>query len=408
MAQSDYLTNLLGIDTAGVGQTRYEYTLPIFNELLSKGLSEEQISGYDTNFGLFNQFPYKAKPNPQQNYAQYEVVPNVEGEVPSSDEEEVEDSQVTIDYSEQQTEDKDDTITTSRYGTIRDNNTETLDISGVPFNKMSEQEIMDFGKRKGYVDEDGTLLGPQQFSDADTPPGLLGFGANMASGAIQALNDRQYNQYIKALKSKKMFLSGDKDKTFAEFSQAFKKANELSQSLNENLNITGSSGVVKIPGTAKSVNAIFNQFSPSGTDNDVVYHTSTGGHYNNDGKFVTGYGQTVAFGSMDDAIDTLQAAASSGDDSIVPDKFDAAWVKKMNNAKTVSQQQKKDINDAWNNIQSNNQTNENNSTLDWLDKNIDKSNTSSYSSNYSNNSGTQNNTSTVTKPKNSYKPPFLS
>ena len=359
MAQSDYLTNLLGIDKAGVGQTRYEYTLPIFNELLSKGLSEEQISGYDTNFGLFNQFPYKAKPNPQQNYAQYEVVPNVEGQVPSSDEEE-EDSQVTIDYSEQQTEDKDNTITTSRYGTIRDNNTETLDISGVPFNQMSEQEIMDFGKRKGYVDEDGTLLGPQQFSDADTPPGLLGFGANMASGAIQALNDRQYNQYIKALKSKKMFLSGDKDKTFAEFSQAFKKANELSQSLNENLRVTGSTGVVKIPGTAKSVNALFNQFSPSGTDNDVVYHTSTGGHYNNDGKFVTGYGQTVAFGSMDDAIDTLQAAASSGDDSIVPDKFDAAWVKKMNNAKTVSESQKTEINNAWQQIQSNNYNNNNN------------------------------------------------
>lgn len=353
MAQSDYLTNLLGIDKAGVGQTRYEYTLPIFNELLSKGLSEEQISGYDTNFGLFNQFPYKAKPNPQQNYAQYEVVPNVEGEVPSSDDEE-EDSQVTIDYSEQQTEDKDNTITTSRYGTIRDNNTETLDISGVPFNQMSEQEIMDFGKRKGYVDEDGTLLGPQQFSDADTPPGLLGFGLKMAGGPIQMLNDRQYKQFTNALKKKKMFLSGDKDKTFAAFSQAFKKANELSQSLNENLRITGSTGVVKIPGTAKSVNALFNQFSPSGTDNDVVYHTGTGGHYNNNGKFVTGYGQTVAFGSMDDAIDTLQAAASSGDDSIVPDKFDAAWVKKMNNAKTVSESQKTEINNAWQQIQNNN------------------------------------------------------
>lgn len=353
MAQSDYLTNLLGIDKAGVGQTRYEYTLPIFNELLSKGLSEEQISGYDTNFGLFNQFPYKAKPNPQQNYAQYEVVPNVEGEVPSSDDEE-EDSQVTIDYSEQQTEDKDNTITTSRYGTIRDNNTETLDISGVPFNQMSEQEIMDFGKRKGYVDEDGTLLGPQQFSDADTPPGLLGFGLKMAGGPIQMLNDRQYKQFTNALKKKKMFLSGDKDKTFAAFSQAFKKANELSQSLNKNLRVTGSTGVVKIPGTAKSVNALFNQFSPSGTDNDVVYHTSTGGHYNNNGKFVTGYGQTVAFGSMDDAIDTLQAAASSGDDSIVPDKFDAAWVKKMNNAKTVSESQKTEINNAWQQIQNNN------------------------------------------------------
>ena len=31
MAQSDYLTNLLGINPTGVGQTRYEYTLPIFN-----------------------------------------------------------------------------------------------------------------------------------------------------------------------------------------------------------------------------------------------------------------------------------------------------------------------------------------------------------------------------------------
>lgn len=359
MAQSDYLTNLLGIDPTGVGQTRYEYTLPIFNELLSKGLSEEQISGYDTNFGLFNQFPYKAKPNPQQNYSQYEVIPNVEGEVPSSDDEE-EDSQVTIDYSEQQSKDKNDTITTARYGTIRDNNTETLNISGVPFNQMSEKEIMDFGKRKGYVDEDGTLLGPQQFSDADTPPGLLGFGLKMASGPIQMLNDRQYKQFTNALKKKKMFLSGDKDKTFAAFSQAFKKANKLSQSLNENLRVTGSTGVVKIPGTAKSVNALFNQFSPSGTDNNVVYHTNTGGHYNNDGKFVTGYGQTVAFGSMDDAIDTLQAAASSGNDSIVPDKFDAAWVKKMNNAKTVSESQKTDINNAWQQIQNNNYNDSNN------------------------------------------------
>ncbi|HBY69382.1 MAG TPA: hypothetical protein DEG69_17525, partial [Flavobacteriaceae bacterium] len=146
----------------------------------------------------------------------------------------------------------------------------------------------------------------------------------------------------------------------AAFSQAFKKANELSQSLNKNLRVTGSTGVVKIPGTAKSVNALFNQFSPSGTDNDVVYHTGTGGHYNNNGKFVTGYGQTVAFGSMDDAIDTLQAAASSGDDSIVPDKFDAAWVKKMNNAKTVSESQKTEINNAWQQIQNNNYNDSNN------------------------------------------------
>tara|TARA_R100000781_G_scaffold20950_1_gene15827 strand:- start:319 stop:1497 length:1179 start_codon:yes stop_codon:yes gene_type:complete len=362
MAQSDYLTNLLGIDPSGTGQMRYEYTLPIFNELLSKGLTENQITGYDSNFGMFNQFPYKAKPNPQQNFAQYEVVPQVEGQVPTNDDEE-EDTEVNINYGGEQNNTTDYSITTERYGTIRDQNPETLDITGVPFSQMSEQELMNFGKNKGYVGEDGTLLGPQQVSDADTPPGLLGFGFKMAEAPIQMLNDRQYNQFIKALKSKKMFLEGDKNKTFAEFSQAFKKANELSKLLNENLRVAGSSGVVKIPGTAKSVNAIFNQFSPSGPNNDVVYHTGSGGYYNSDGNFVTGYGQTVAFGSMDDAIDTLQAAASSGDSSIVPDKFDGDWVAKMNNAKTVSQSQKDEINNAWQQIQSNNYQNNNQDTF---------------------------------------------
>jgi len=403
MAQSSYLTNLLGINPSGTGQTRYEYTLPIFNELLSQGLSEDQITGYDKDFGIFNQFPYKAKPNPQQNYAQYEVVPQATIETAE------EDTEDTVDYSNQSNESSNsfDTISTQRYGDIRDNTPETLDVTG-PLNQMSEQEIMEYGKRKGYIDkETGELLGPMQVKGADIKKsGLLGMAI---SPFAQKMNDKKYEWFVNSLKKKKMFLSGDDKKIFAEFSQAFKKANELSQSLNQSLNIVGSDGQVKIPGTFKKVNAIFDQFSPSGTDNDVVYHTSSGGYYNNNGKFVTGYGQTVAFGSMDDAIDTLQAAASSGDSSIIPDKFDAAWVKKMNNAKTLSEQQKKDINNAWNNIQSNNQTNENNATLDWLDKNIDKSNTSNYSSNYSNNSGTQNDTSTVTQPKkDSYKPPFLS
>ena len=102
MAQSSYLTNLLGIDPSGVEQTRYEYTLPIFNELLSKGLSEDQISGYDKDFGIFQQFPYKAKANPQLNYAQYEVVPQPEKEVVEEEEEEVQ-----IDYSNTQGNKKD-------------------------------------------------------------------------------------------------------------------------------------------------------------------------------------------------------------------------------------------------------------------------------------------------------------
>lgn len=358
MAQSSYLTNLLGIDTQKIGDQRYEYTLPIFNELLQQGLNEDQIINYDEGFGVFKEFPYKAKPNPQQGYAQYEVVPQATMEQDSESDEE--DTEVTIDYSSQtnETSDKNKDIVTNRYGTIRDNTPETLDVS-IPLNQMSESELMQFGKNKGYVGEDGTLLGPQQFSTEGMLPGPLALGANMLSAPLQKLNDRQYDNYVRALQNKKMWW-GFENKTYAMFSEAFKKANELSMSLNDKLRVTGSSGTVKIPGTFKKVNAIFDQFAPSGPDNTVVYHTSSGGHYNNDGKFVTGYGQTVAFGSMDDAIDTLQAAASSGDSSIVPDKFDGDWVAKMNNAKTLTQNQKNEINNAWQQIQSNNYNNNNN------------------------------------------------
>ena len=144
MAQNSYLTNLLGIDSSGVGQTRYEYTLPIFNELLSKGLSEDQITGYDEDFGIFKKFPYKSIANPQQNYAQYEVVPQVDVSDEDADGEE---EQTEIDYSNVQSGKKDsnsfDTISTQKYGTIRDNVPETLNISGVPLNDMTEQELME-------------------------------------------------------------------------------------------------------------------------------------------------------------------------------------------------------------------------------------------------------------------------
>ena len=66
----------------------------------------------------------------------------------------------------------------------------------------------------------------------------------------------------------------------------------------------------KIPGTFKSVQTLKNSYAPSGRDdNNVIYHTSTGGHYNNEGNFITGYGQQARYGSMTDAIDTITAAA---------------------------------------------------------------------------------------------------
>ena len=359
MAQSDYLTNLLGIDTGGVGQTRYEYTLPIFNKLLSQGLSEDQISGYDQGFGIFNQFPYKTKVNPQKDYAQYEVSP----QAPVEEEEEKE-TEVDIDYSNVESGKKDlnsfDTISTQKYGTIRDNVPETLNISGVPLNDMTEQELMEYGIRKGYIDKDtDELLGPMQVEGLEK----IGLAGNILSKPAQMMNDKKYEWFTNALKKKKMFLSGfggegEDRKQFATFSKIFQEAKKLADDLNYTMYNPGSTGQVKIPGTFKKVNAIMNPFAPSGQGEDnVVYHTGSGGHYLENGKFQSAYGVVQAHGSMSDAIDTLKAAAQSGNSSAVPDKFDQEWVNKMNKAKTLNQNQKDTINESWDKIKKTESTN---------------------------------------------------
>ena len=359
MDQSDYLTNLLGIDTGGVGQTRYEYTLPIFNKLLSQGLSEDQISGYDQGFGIFNQFPYKTKVNPQKDYAQYEVSP----QAPVEEEEEKE-TEVDIDYSNVESGKKDlnsfDTISTQKYGTIRDNVPETLNISGVPLNDMTEQELMEYGIRKGYIDKDtDELLGPMQVEGLEK----IGLAGNILSKPAQMMNDKKYEWFTNALKKKKMFLSGfggegEDRKQFATFSKIFQEAKKLADDLNYTMYNPGSTGQVKIPGTFKKVNAIMNQFAPSGQGEDnVVYHTGSGGHYLENGKFQSAYGVVQAHGSMSDAIDTLKAAAQSGNSSAVPDKFDQEWVNKMNDAKTLTQNQKDTINESWDKIKKTESTN---------------------------------------------------
>ena len=113
------------------------------------------------------------------------------------------------------------------------------------------------------------------------------------------------------------------------------------------------SGNVKIRGTFKKVTSLVNQYAPSGIgDNEIIYHTQTGGHYRPDGKFETGYGVVAAHGSMADAVDTLVAAANTGNTSTVPDKFNQAWVNKMTDPKTVtvSDTQKKSIEQAWKKI----------------------------------------------------------
>jgi len=323
MAQNPYLQNLLGINQGGTGLYGYNYSLPTYNNLLSQGLTEAQIAGYDPNFSTFNQFPYKAKPNPNQSFAQYEVVPQVAGQVPVEEE-----TEVDIDYGNQNTNDNNSfqDITTQRYGTIRDNNPEVLNLSNVPLNDMSESELMDYGLRKGYIGEDGSLKGAQQFSNQTLPPGVLGFGANMLSGPIQMANDRQYKQFTNALQKKNMFLGRGVDSpSFASFSPSYKQALAKANFYNDKLGNIGTNTNIKIPGTAKSVAGIINQYVPNEKNknnaNPVKYHTSTGGYYTSNGDFITGYGQQVAFGSLQDAVDTIFAAAQSGNVSTVPDKF---------------------------------------------------------------------------------------
>ena len=324
MAQNPYLQNLLNINQGGMGLYNYNYNLPTYNNLLSQGLTESQIEGYDPRFSTFNQFPFKTKPNPQQDFAQYEVVPQVAGQVPGEEEEETE---VDINYGNQNTNDNNsfEDITTQRYGTIRDNNPETLNLSNVPLNDMSESELMDYGLRKGYIGTDGILLGPQQ---AQT--GKMGLYGNILAGPRQMMNDKKYGMFTKALEKKNMYLGnygGDRNKAkFAMFSPSYKQALQKANFYNDKLGNIGTNTNIKIPGTAKSVAGIINQYVPTGVGadkdpNTVQYHTSTGGHYDGNGNFITGYGQQVAFGSLQDAVDTIMAAAQSGNVSTVPPKF---------------------------------------------------------------------------------------
>ena len=322
MAQNPYLKNLLGINSGGTGLYGYNYSLPTYNNLLSQGLTESQIAGYDPDFSTFNQFPYKAKPNPNQSFAQYEVVPQVAGQVPAEEE-----TEVNINYGNQNTNDNNSfqDITTQRYGTIRDNNPEVLNLSNVPLNDMSESELMDYGLRKGYIGTDGILLGPQQ-----TTMGKMGLYGNILKAPAQMMNDKKYEWFTKALEKKNMYLGnygGDRNKAkFAMFSPSYKEALQKANYYNDKLGNIGTNTNIKIPGTAKSVAGIINQYVPTGVGadkdpNTVQYHTSTGGYYNGDGNFITGYGQQVAFGSLQDAVDTIFAAAQSGNVSTVPDKF---------------------------------------------------------------------------------------
>lgn len=340
---ANQIANILGIQPSGMGLYDYTYSLPNYNKLLAGGLTEAQIANLDPRFSTFNQFPYKAKPNPQQNFAQYEVVPQVGNQTPNQPDNTAPDTEVDINYSEVSGNTGNDVIST-RYGNFNQDdryNTETLssvDLSTVPYNQMTEQELVDFGMSKGYLDENMRLVGPQVAGQGMNfaSPGMM-LAANALNAPIQALNDRQYNNFISALSGKGMYSEGGPGEiSMASFSPRFRLMKQKSDFYNnKRINAFKNAGAsdmdiqnfigtkkVKIPGTAKFVNSLVNQYAPSGDKfNETIYHTSGGGHYRNDGKFVTGYGQVVSRGSLQDAVDTITAAAVSGNVSTVPKRF---------------------------------------------------------------------------------------
>ena len=328
MAQNPYLQNLLGINQGGMGLYNYNYSLPNYNTLLSQGLTEDQIKGYDTGFNTFNQFPYQAQPNPQLNYPQYGVVPQVPGIEP------VVTDTVTDTTSESITpsgidyrSDVKDTVSTPYGDFSTDDHTQDVFTypSNKPMNQMSEQELMAYGKAKGYIDQDSsTLMGPMQ---ADT--GKLGIWGKALQDPAQRMNDKKYGWFMEALQNKGMMLGGGVDSPgFAQFSQKYQANLDKANFYNTNLGNTGSTQNKKIPGTFKYVQTLVDQYAPAGKitgDNkysdSIVYHTGSGGHYNYDGNFINHYGQQQAFGSLQDAVDTILSAAKSGNVSTVPEKF---------------------------------------------------------------------------------------
>ena len=186
----------------------------------------------------------------------------------------------------------------------------------------------------------------------------------MISKPAQIMNDKQYDWFLDSLNKKGMmlessrpaFLSGAVDAPrFAQHSPKFQEKIKISEFFNNRLSDDKQRGLSasKIPGTFKSVQTLKNSYAPSGRDdNNVIYHTSTGGHYNNEGNFITGYGQQARYGSMTDAIDTITAAAQSGNTSTVPSKFDQKWFDKQMKNVNLSTTQKNELEKSWNKVKS--------------------------------------------------------
>ena len=307
MAQNAYLQNLLGINQGGVGLYNYNYDLPTYNTLLSKGLTEEQ-------YGVVPQ------------------APDVDTVQPDTPEE-----QVTIDYSQQ--EDVGPSSQEEQRMKIQADFPLGQEYAST-MNQFSEPMMMKWAKDKGYIDAEGFLQGPMQVKGLQKM-GLMG---NMLSAPAQLLNDRQYNNWLNQAREMGMFseMAGKHGEPFGRIrlSSKFNLQDDISNRMN-----------TRIDGALNKDefgNRIYQgTFAPNISNQDeIVYYTSTGGRYTEDG-FVTGNNQRARYGSITDIVDTLAAAQKlaekgdfSGYDSI-PDKFlTDKYKNKMDNAETLDQGQK--------------------------------------------------------------------
>ena len=358
MAQNAYLQNLLGIGPPlgnPMGLMRYEYTQPNYQNLLNQGLTASQIQGYDPKWATFGQFPYVMDPATNQ----VSVPGQAPGVTPITTDTQTDTVSESItpsgvDYSS----DVRDTVSTP-YGDFTSDDF-TQDIytypSNKPMNQMTEQELMAFGEAKGYIDADGRLMGPMQTTLEGK--GLYG---SMLSQPAQIMNDKKYGWFLDSLNQKGMLQGGGTadSLSFAMHSPKYRDKIKISEFFNSqikdhylknNLSDDKQRGLSasKIPGTFKSVQTLKNTYAPSGRDdNNIIYHTSTGGHYNNEGNFITGYGQQARYGSMTDAIDTITAAAQSGNTNTIPSKFDQAWYDKQKNNKNIPTWQRDELKESW-------------------------------------------------------------
>ena len=288
------------INQPGMGQLNLLgtfYTPENYNAKLASGLTHEQIVAQDPNWASFGQFPFSTTNN------QVSVVPQVPPTV--EDVTDQVEEQATVQYDTPQ-------------GDVRETEEirETDSARTIP--TYTDQELIDFGMKQGFVTEEGRILEYEDWikPSGEKPKGL--FGEILKPAAIKVFEQftkkPNYDAILRQF-SKRGMVRGTPDGTRIMFSPQFEKNFSLAQQLNKTLSP-----------------ASINKYSVIGPDSELRFITSGGGSYNtNTGKYETyenGVKKVHAYGSMQDAIDLVNEAMRTNDWSRVPKKKLDMWKEK--------------------------------------------------------------------------------